>query len=353
MRNTNGVTRMALMLLLLLVSGGAAVAQETTRILTWNIHGSKFCPPSRPKCASQGMRTNSELDQIIKVIKESNAGTINLQEVYRPQADYIARKVRGSAEGCFEDRGIRNVEHVTSHVRNPIHCYFVAEKEYGAHPDYGDAVISFRDIIQTTARRIHTQHDPKITNCKTKGDVHDELCDGTFAKLTGVTIKAGNRLLRAYTAHLTANPSNPAEHERQVSWQVSNILEVIRKDKAHADGVYRAVLTGDFNFVPPANVNNPPPGPYKNLREKFEDAWVKGNPCQRDPGPGPVCGATEPAPTTEHPGNRVSRRIDYVFLYKGSGFNLTDIKLLWKEPCKGGGGPCLSDHLPISATISF
>jgi hypothetical protein len=82
-------------------------------------------------------------------------------------------------------------------VRNPIHCYFVAEKEFGPHPDYGDAVISFRDIIETTARRIHTQHDPKITNCKTKGDVVDELCDGTFAKLTGVTIKAGNRLLRA------------------------------------------------------------------------------------------------------------------------------------------------------------
>jgi endonuclease/exonuclease/phosphatase family metal-dependent hydrolase len=223
-------------------------------------------------------------------------------------------------------------------------------KEFGPFPDFGDAVISFHPIIETTARRIHTQHDPGI-NCKTKGDAVDELCDGTFAKLTGVTIKAGDRLLRAYTVHLTANPSDPREHERQLGLQVSDVLEVIRKDKARASNVFRAVLTGDFNFEPPANVNNPPVGPYKTLMEKFEDAWVKANACP--PGSGRACGATEPAPTTQHPGNRPHRRIDYVLLYRGSGFTLKTIRVLRTEPCKGADGPCLSDHLPVSGTISF
>jgi endonuclease/exonuclease/phosphatase family metal-dependent hydrolase len=350
MTRMNGVTRTTLMLLLLLLSGGTVFSQVTTRVLDWNVHGSKFCPPHKAKCAFQGMKSHDELNQLVKVMKDSGAGTVTLQEIFKPQADYIANRLLGRQDGCYQDKGIGQVEHVKAHVQRPVHCYFVATKEYGAHPDYGDAIISFRPISETTARRIHTQHNPNI-NCRTKGDVVDELCDGTFAKLTGVTINANDRLLRVYTVHLTANPSDPAERDRQLNWQLSDVLEVIRRDNARAQGRYRAVLTGDFNFEPPADVNNPPPGPYRRLAEKFEDAWVKGNPCP--PNSGRTCGGTEPAPTTQHPTNNAHRRIDYVFLYKGSGFNLKDIRVLRTESCKAPNGPCLSDHLPISATITF
>ena len=290
--------------LLLTASGQAQVADESQeasqtttrgeielRLLTYNIKGGS--------CGDK--RSNDNLARLVKRLRrlKDNYGfdVVALQEVHHDQADTIASEL-----------GFRY-----KHYFRTFLC------DNGSR---GNAILSRYPIESTRIKSFFFQ---------------EEEGGGEKRNVIGVSIRVRRRLLYIYTTHLTSEGGASNQPNTIRAQQAGECVDFI--DELRPEG-RRAVLMGDFNAERQPSINFSS-NTYATVTDKFRDAWAlwaRRHGIHIDDPDGytnPTWGI-DPPPT---------KRIDYIFLRKGSRLNVEAVDVL--------NTLNLSDHFPVFARISF
>jgi endonuclease/exonuclease/phosphatase family metal-dependent hydrolase len=158
---------------------------------------------------------------------------------------------------------------------------------------------------------------------------------GERRNVIGVRIRVGGRPVHVYTTHLTAQGPSSNQPNAVRARQATECVNFIRGERPRA---VRAILMGDFNAEPLPSVS-PRVGAYAAVTRSFRDVWALALPPRdlNDPS-----GFTNPTWGFSPPPRK---RIDYIFLRKGSRLNLVAVSVL--------NTINLSDHFPLFARISF
>lgn len=268
-----------------------AQGQVELRLLTYNIFGG----PCDDK------RSADNFEQLVRRLRrlKDNYGfdVVALQEVHRDQADEIAKRLR--------------LEY--KHYYRTITC------DNGSR---GNAILS-RYPIETTRRKSF--------------NFQEDEGGGERRNVVGVSIRVRRRLVYIYTTHLTSKGRASNQPNVVRALQAGECVDFI--DEALPPGD-RAVIMGDFNAErrPAIDFSS---NTYEVMTNKFRDAWAiwaRGHGINiNDPD-----GFTNPTWNFKPP---PAKRIDYIFLRKGSGLNVEAVDVL--------NTLSLSDHFPVFARISF
>jgi endonuclease/exonuclease/phosphatase family metal-dependent hydrolase len=295
----------------------ATLAGMTTRaahagdlnVMTWNIRGGQtekrggsiHVVPCTPNTTPNYLHNIEE-----EINRHEGLDVIALQEVYRSQAETLARNLAAS-------RGF--------HPRP----YFVETRSCAGGPaanDFGIAIISRHPFLDVERRALYTP-----------------LCNQLEERmLARVIIKVQGRPIHVYNTHLSACGGAFAQTR-----EVIEIRAQINRDRDRSrDFAFRPVLMGDFN-VGPGSI------PYQTIRlGLFLDAWreVHGD------APGNTFDTFSP-----------HARIDYILVGSGGVFKVDYAQLTNKQalfdvfdlekPNAGRDFNKVPDHLPVVAHMSY
>lgn len=262
-------------------------------LLTWNIKGGS--------CDNKlsGQELNSLVVELQHRTNIHNLDVLALQEIHRDQARRIAEAV------------------------GFLHLYFSPTIICGGdRPNRGNVIISRYPFENRKTHQFFYKHPEE-----------DER-----RNVIGVSIRVGGRVISIYTTHLTARgeSSNPNFYRAQ---QAGECVDFINES--------RAILMGDFNAErrPLIDFSH---NPYAVITNRFRDAWAiwaKRNNIPINDSRGytnPTGGNSQGGPNYHPP----SKRIDYIFLRKGSRLDVVAAGVL-------RGTRQLSDHFPVIAHLSF
>lgn len=315
LRNKRLIYPAVLMLLAGLLLGATAGAAQAPsphgavfpyelKVMTWNIRGGEYirrgvsvqCTPNQ---------TPNYLHNIAEEI-ERHAGLdlIALQEVYRDQANRLARYL------------------ARTHGFQP-EPYFVETRSCGRGDvgnDFGIAIISRYPLLDKQSVAL----DPCIFI----------FCPKERRMLARAIIRVGGIGLHVYNTHL-----NPG---RLQQFEVRALNRKVNDDRNHWDQVFLPILMGDFNARPASPT-------YNSIRaENFLDAWRLAN--------GEADGFTFET-------FRPSARIDYVFVGGGGDFHADDMQVTSSQtlfdvfdltnPNERHDFNKVPDHRPIVGRLSF
>lgn len=305
-----------MLFLLALVAALAALTAEAVevrasdlRVMTWNIRGGQTekrgpevrvvpCTPNR----TPGYLNNVEQE----INRHEGLDVIALQEVYRSQAETLARNL------------------AASHGFHP-RPYFVETRSCAGGPasnDFGLAIISRHPFLDVEKRALYTH-----------------FCDGLEERmLARVIIRVQGRPVHVYNTHLTACGGAFAQTR-----EVLDIRAQVNRDRSRPrEFAFRPVLMGDFNAGPTSVA-------YKAIRTGlFLDAWREAN----GDDPGKTFDTFSP-----------HARIDYIFVGSGGVFRVDHAQRTSKQtlfdvfdlenPNAGRDFNKVPDHLPVIAHMSY
>jgi endonuclease/exonuclease/phosphatase family metal-dependent hydrolase len=300
-------------ILLILAALAGITAREARasdlNVMTWNIRGGQTekrggrihfvpCTPNR---------TPNYLHNVQEEInRHAGLDVIALQEVYRSQAETLARNL-ATSQG-FHPRP-----------------YFVETLSCAGGPaanDFGIAIISRHPFLDVEKRTLYTP-----------------LCDRSEERmLARVIIKVQGRPIHVYNTHLSACGGAFAQTR-----EVFEIRAQVNRDQDRPrDFAFRPVLMGDFNVGPNST-------PYRTIRlGLFLDAWREMH--------GDATGNTF---DTFSP----HARIDYILVGSGGVFKVEHAQVTNKQklfdvfdlekPNAGKDFNKVPDHLPVVAHMSY
>jgi endonuclease/exonuclease/phosphatase family metal-dependent hydrolase len=243
--------------------------------MTFNIHHGK------------GTDGKVDLKRIAKVIKESDADIIGLNEVdkhFSKRSAYIDQ-----AAWLAEDLQM-------NYVFGPAVSFPSKRKDVNAKwenttrvREYGNALLSKHPILSQETHCLHSRN---------------RLIEGRSVIEASIGLK--NQLLNVFVTHLSLNPFL---HRNQTDL----IVNKVKKPSS------QTIVLGDWNMKPKAKA-------WNRMTDSFIDSW----------------GIQQPKKGYTFPSTRPRARLDYIFVSRD--FSVINATVVTKVPGA-------SDHLPLEATL--